>query len=110
MLGTQPLTEPLPGMSFHRPVGFADRTKTEVVGPPGHHPVQRFHHGVLIEQSLVPSGFAADRLADADHPLLGRNGAQIGPPRLWRVAASKRVTQKIELLFRQSADPRLCFV
>src|SRR5688572_11492864 len=70
VLGAQPPTQPRPSMSFHRPVGFTDRTETEVVGPSNHHPVELFHYCCLIQQGLVPSGFAADRLTDAAHPLL----------------------------------------
>ena len=56
MLGAQPLTEPLAGVPFHRPVGFADRTQAEVVGPPNHHPVELAYHGLVIQQGLIPSG------------------------------------------------------
>src|SRR5207302_5511158 len=52
----------------------------------------------------------ADRLTDALHALLRWNRADIGASRLWRVAPSERVTQKVELLFRQLTDPRLRFV
>src|SRR6266496_4013275 len=110
MLSAQPLPQPLPSVLFHSPVGFADWTEAEVVGPPNHHSVESPYHGLLIQQSFIPSGLAADRLTDANHPFLGRHGAQIGPPRLRRVAASERVSQKIELLFRQLADPRLRLV
>src|SRR5664279_230853 len=110
MLSAQPLSQPLPGVSFHGSVGFTDWTEAEVVGPSGHHSVERPYHGFLIQQGLIPSGLAVDRLTDADHPFLGRNGAHIGPSRLWRVTTAKRISQKIELLFRQPADPRLRLV
>src|SRR4029450_7252657 len=44
------------------------------------------------------------------HHIIRRTSAQIGPPRLWRIATSKRITQKIEFLFRHPADPRLRLV
>src|ERR671910_938044 len=91
VLRTQPLTEPLSGVSFHRSVGFADRTETEIVAPSNHNAVESSYHRLLIQQGLVPSGFAANRLADANHPLLRRNGTQIGTPRLRRVTSTERI-------------------
>src|SRR5450631_86485 len=40
VFGTQPLTQPLTGMSVNCPIGFADRPKTEVVGPTIHHLIE----------------------------------------------------------------------
>src|SRR4051794_4565925 len=94
VLGTQPLTQPFPGVLFHCPVGFADRTEAKVVRPPNDHAVEGSYHRALIEQGLVSSGFAADCLTHASHPLLRWNSAQTGPPSLRRVAASKRITQE----------------
>ena len=53
MLGTQPLTEPLAGMPFHRAVGFADRSKTEVVCPAGRDPVEFTDNGLVFQQGLM---------------------------------------------------------
>jgi len=50
-------------------------------------------------------GFAADRLTDAHHSLLGRNRAQKGASRLCRVTAAERIAQKVKLLFRQLREP-----
>src|SRR5215468_9132415 len=111
VFGAQPLTKPLASVLLHRPVGFTDRTQTEVVGPPIQHAVELSYHNLCIQQGCTSSSLAADRVTDTDHPLLGRYGAQIGPPRFRRVAAPERVTQKIKLLFRQpAADPRLRLV
>src|SRR5665213_1671052 len=77
VFGTQPLTQPLAGMSFHCPIGFADRSKTEVIGPTVHHLVEFPHHRLMIRLGSISSRFATDRLTDADHSLLGRNRAQI---------------------------------
>src|SRR6516165_6998624 len=93
MLSAQPLTQPLPGVSLYGPVGFTDWTEAEVVSPPNHHAVERAHHRLLIQQDFVPSGLAADRSTDADHSLLRRYGAQIGPSRFWRVAAPERMSR-----------------
>jgi hypothetical protein len=101
VFGAQPLSEPLASVLFHRSVGLTDWTQTEVVGPPDHHPVELLHHRFCIQKGFIPFSLAADRITDADHPLLGRYGSQIGPPRFRRVATSERVSQKIKLLFRQ---------
>ena len=90
MLGAQPLTQPLTSVLFHRPIGFTDWTEAEVVGPPNHHAVECAHHRLFIQQGFVPSGFATDRVTDANHPLLSRYGAQKGQPRFRRVAAPER--------------------
>ena len=82
MLGAQPLSQPLAGVALHGPVGFTDWTQAEVVGPTDHHSVESPYYRFLIQQGLIPSGLAADRPTDAVHPFLGRNGAQVGPPRL----------------------------
>jgi hypothetical protein len=58
----------------------------------------------LIQQSLLPSSHFANRLADADHPLLRGNRTQVRAPCLRRIAPTKRVPQKVEFLFRQFAD------
>jgi hypothetical protein len=94
LFGTQPLTQPLAGMSFHGLIGFADRSKTEVIGPTVHHLIEFPHHRLMIRLGSISSRFATDRITDADHSLLSRNRAQIGPSRLCRVAAAKRVPKK----------------
>jgi hypothetical protein len=92
VFGAQPLTKPLASVLLHRPVGFTDRTQTEVVGPPIHHAVELSYHNLCIQQGCTSSSLAADRVTDTRHPLLGRHPAQIGPPRFRRVAASKRLS------------------
>ena len=99
---TQPLAQPPAGVLFHRSVGFADRPQTEVVGPTIDLPVERCYHRCRILLGLTPAGHLADRLTQTLHSLLGWSRAQIGPPRLRRVASTKRIPEKIELLFRQS--------
>jgi hypothetical protein len=75
MFGAQPLTQPFAGMSIYCPIGFADRPETEVVGPTVHHLIELRYHRLMIQQGSIPSSFAANRLTDADHPLLSRSGA-----------------------------------
>ena len=75
VLGTQPLPQPSTSMSFYSSVGFADWSKTEIVSPPNHHTIECLYHCFLGQEGLVPSGFLADRLADALHPFLRRSGA-----------------------------------
>ena len=36
VLATQPLAQPLASVAFHSSIGFADWSKTEVVGPSDH--------------------------------------------------------------------------
>src|ERR1700730_9012892 len=91
VFGAQPLSKPLTGMLLHRPVGFADRTQTEVVGPPIQHAIELSYHYHWIQQGCIPSSLVADRVTNTLHPLLGRHGAQIGPPRFRRVATSERI-------------------
>src|ERR1017187_7927848 len=64
-------------MPIHCPIGFADRPKTEVVGPTVHHLIELCHHRLMVQEGSIRSGFAADRLTDANHSLLGRNRAQV---------------------------------
>src|SRR5215469_5382199 len=97
-------------MTFYSRIGFAYRTQAEVVGPPNHPLVKFLDHFRSIQVDRLASSFVADRLTDALHSLLVRDGAQIGSPRLHRVAATKPITQKYELLLRQLCDPCLGFV
>ena len=53
MLGAQPLTQPLTGVSIYCPIGFADWSQTEIVGPPDHHPVEPSYHRLGIQQGLI---------------------------------------------------------
>src|SRR5580692_291336 len=110
VLGPQPLAKSASSVMFHRRVGFTDWSQTEVVGPPNHHPVELFYYGLPVQPGFVSSGFLAYRLTDALHPFLRRGRAQIGSARFGRVTPTKRVTQKVKLLFRQLTDPRLLLV
>src|SRR5438132_1737141 len=107
---TQPLAKPSARMLFYGSVGLADRPQTEVVSPTIDLPVERTYQRCRILLGLTPAGHLADRLANTLHSFLGRSGTPVGPPRLRRVASTKRIPKKIELLFRQSTDPRLTFV
>ena len=105
MFGAQPPTQPFTGMVLHCPIGFADWTKTEVIRPTVEHLVELLDHRLMVEQYPVAPGFAADRLTDADHSLLGRNGTQIGASRLRRVATSERESSPGELHSEALAEP-----
>ena len=107
---TQPLAKPPARMLLHGSVGLADRPQTEVVRPTINLPVERFYQRFRILLGLTPSGHLADRLTQTLHSLLGGSGTPIGPPRLRRVASTKRIPEKIELFFRQATDPRLTVV
>src|ERR1700739_3582058 len=89
---------------------MADWPETEVVGPSNHRAVELSYHCRLVQQSLIPSGHCANRFADAGHPLLGGNRTHVRAPCLRRIAPTKRVSQKVELLVRQFTDPRLRFI
>src|SRR4029077_17590289 len=84
--------------------------QTEVVRPTINLPVERCYQRCRILLGLTPSGHLADRLTNALYSFLGRSGAPIGPPRLRRVASTKRIPEKVEVLFRQATDPRLTIV
>ena len=66
VFGTQPLTQPLAGVLIYCPVGFANRPKTEVVGPAVHHLIEPPHHGLMIQQGSIASSLTADRLTDGE--------------------------------------------
>ncbi len=107
---TQPLAKPSARMFLHDSVGWADRPQTEVVGPAIQPLVERCYQRCRILLGVTPSGHLSDRLTNTLYSLLGRSGAPIGTPRLWRAASTKRIPEKIELFFRQATDPRLTFV
>src|ERR1700757_2757305 len=96
-------------MFLHGSVGLTDRPQTEVVRPTINLSIERCYQRCRILLGLTPSGHLADRLTQTLHSLLRWSGAPIGPPRLRRVASTKRIPEKIELVFRQSTDPRLSF-
>jgi hypothetical protein len=80
---TQPPTQPSAGMLINRPIGSADRSKTEVVRPPIQHLIEFPDHFRRVPSGRCrSSGLDAYRLRDALHSLLGRNCAQIGPSSL----------------------------
>ena len=110
MFGPQPQTQPHLRVTIYSAVGLTDRSKTEVVRPSIHRAIELRHHRRLIQQGCMPSSHLAYVPADAFDPLLRWNGTEIGPSSLGAVAATKRVTKKIELVFRQMTDPRLAFV
>src|SRR6202047_5317554 len=97
-------------MHIDRTVGFADWPQTEVVGPTDHHPSEPVHDGLRILPDFVASGFVADRSTDALHSFLRGYRAEKSTAPSHRVAAPERIPQKVELLLRQLADPRLLFV
>ena len=65
--------QPPASVTVHRPIGLADWPETEVVGPFNHRTVELPYQRRLVQQSLIPSGHFANRLADAVHPLLRGN-------------------------------------
>ena len=93
---TQPLTKPPAGVLLHRSVGLTDRPQTEVVSPTINLPVERCYQRCRILLGLTPAGHLADRLANTLHSFLGRSGAPVGPPRLRRVASTKRESRPTE--------------
>src|ERR1700737_462209 len=97
-------------MEIDRTVGFADWPQTEVVGPADHHPIEPFHDRLRILPDCVTPGFVADRSTDALHSFLRGYRPQIDPAPPHRVTAPERITQKIKLVSRQIADPRLALV
>src|SRR5258708_31859558 len=97
-------------MEIDRTVGFADWPQTEVVGPADHHPIEPCHDCLRILPDFVTSGFVADSSTDTLHSFLRGYRAEIDSAPPHRVTPPARVSQKIKLLFRQAADPRLTLV
>ena len=76
VLGTQPLTQPVAGVLVHRPIGLADRTQAEVVGPPANMrlsfpPLSAASSGVYFRPviSLIASQMRAIRFFDGRVPM-----------------------------------------
>jgi hypothetical protein len=80
-------TKPLAGVVIHRLIGFTDRPHTEVVRPPNHHAVESLYDRLRVQKGSVSSGLVADCSTDALHPFLRWHSAQIGSPRIHRVAS-----------------------
>src|ERR1700747_75807 len=91
VLGTQQLAQPSTSMSFDSSIGTTDWSQTEIIRPPNHHSIECRDYCFLGQQGLAPSGFLANRLADALHPFLRRLRPQMGPSRLRRVTSPERV-------------------
>ena len=72
MLSTQPLTKPMPGVDIHRPVGFADRSQAEVVGPPRQHAIELLYSILDLQQRPSTTRLFADRAAQPRDPFLRR--------------------------------------
>ena len=51
-------------MFIHRPVGLADWSQTEVVGPYRQDAIEPRHYHFLIQQELIPPGQLANRFTD----------------------------------------------
>src|ERR1700741_4143226 len=107
MFGSQPQAQPRLCVTIHSTIGRTDWSKTEVVRPSAHHAVELRHYHRWIQRGCTsPSQFAYFP-ADAVHPLSRWSRAKIGSSSFGAVALTKRVSKKVELLFRQRADPRL---
>jgi hypothetical protein len=91
MFGAQPLTQPFLGMLFYCPIGFANRTKTEVVRPTDHPLVELLYSYLGVQLGPVMSSILADCITDANHPRLGRDGTEVGSSRLRRVRNDQTV-------------------
>ena len=57
VFGAQPLAQPPARVSFHRPVGFADRTEAKVVGPSDYQSVKPCYYRLYVplQSDLVGS-------------------------------------------------------
>ena len=86
-------------MAVPTPVGFADRSKTEVVAPAYQLSVQVGNPFLKVFQQPPSRRRLADGPADAPDGLLWRARADIGLARLWRVTAADGVAQKVKSSF-----------
>src|SRR5271170_4933986 len=107
MFGPQPQTQPHLCVAIHRTIGRTDRSKTKVVRPSAHCAVELRHYCRWIQRGCTPFGHFAYLPADAVHPLSRWNGTKISSSSFGAVALTKRVSKKVKLLFRHTADPRL---
>ena len=110
MLLAEPPAQPGRGVSVEESIGFRDRTKLEVVGPPTQLLIQISHHIAGIHPFHVPVCLDTHSLSHAPDALARRPGGDIRPPGFRRVALTKGVPQEVELLFRNAARSRLFFV
>jgi hypothetical protein len=82
----------------------------KVVGPAEQDAIELFYQSPRVQPEGISSGFCADGATDALHPFPRWHRAQIDPSPAHRVASPERVSQEVELLLRQLADPRLVLV
>ena len=65
VLGTPPLTEPIPGVCIDRPVGIADRAEAELISPATHNMIE-FRYALFDPCQACPTACQlADPLTDA---------------------------------------------
>src|SRR6185312_3609514 len=110
MLLAQPLTQPVSRVLVYGVIGFADRSKAEVIAPTAHHAIELHHDFAGVLPGSAPVGYFTHCRANPGNPFLCRPRADVTSARLWRVTPSKRVSQKIERLYRHLADVRLSLV
>src|SRR5262249_55837494 len=59
-------------------IGITDWSQTEIIRLLNHDSIECRDYCFLGQEGFVPSGFLADRLADALHSFLRRGGSEIG--------------------------------
>src|SRR5487761_2526838 len=110
VLGAQPPAQPRRSVAVERPVGATDRSYFKVDRPAAQRAIQRAHQlrGLLPRQRY--RCHRMDLLDHAPDALLRRPHAQTGLAGRARIHPPKRVTQEIELTFRDLADACLLLV
>jgi hypothetical protein len=106
VFGSQPQAQPHRGVAIHRTIGCTDWSKTKVVRPSAHRAIELLDYCHLVQRGCIPPSHFAYLPADALHPLLRWDGAEIGPSSFGAIASTKRVPKKVKLFLRQS-EPRL---
>src|SRR5260370_23326464 len=74
----QPVSEPIPGVTIHRPIGFTHRADTKEVGPPTPSAIEITNHLCRLHLPRGWSRHQANLLADSLDALPRRTGADVG--------------------------------
>src|SRR4051812_23961567 len=107
VLPQEPATQPLPRMAVHGSIRDTDGAETEVVRPSQKHPVESVHSVSHLRPEPFPARLVADLSLEAGDRLRRRSRPDGGLTRLRRPEAPDRVTQEVERLLGDSAQPRL---
>src|SRR4030095_12403721 len=107
---TQPLAQPMAGMRVHRPIGFADGAKAEVLAPSAQQSVELADHLGSFVDETTPFRQLADSLGYPCDFLPTGLGAHIDAPGSGGVASFEAIAKELETLLRHSTQAGLLFI